>query len=176
MGTNSTGAVQAVRDYEYMKKFSGQTYDPFIVSSERYHERELLVEALDINGLDLFTTARKKEEAIPTGPWEKYSPKGQVLIGGTRPDAEAEALYKAFWRRMAGAVLGGAFLVGPMWLFILHRNLVFLLGGTTVCVFLFRALTTFLVNSPGDVFTATLAYAAVLMVFVGVTIEESAEG
>ena len=40
-------------------------------------------------------------------------------------------------------------------------------------MFAFEFLTTFLVNSPADAFAATLAYTAVLMAFVGVTIQDS---
>lgn len=80
---------------------------------------------------------------------------------------------RAFSQKLAGAVMDAMFLVGPMWLFTLHRHLLLLQGGTAVSVSGFGFLTIFLGNSPADIFTATLSYTNVPVVFVGVTIRDS---
>lgn len=158
-----------------MKTFTRQTYDPFIASSERYQDHHLLDLALYAAKKDLRDFYHLKPTAAPTGPWERRSPYGQVPIGGTRNAAADEVLRREFWVRIGGALVGGAFLIVPMWVFALSQDMVFLLGGTTVCVLLFGVLVAFIVSGPEAVFAATLAYAAVLMVFVGVVMEELGE-
>ncbi|KAF2178706.1 hypothetical protein K469DRAFT_326820 [Zopfia rhizophila CBS 207.26] len=64
------------------------------------------------------------------------------------------------------------FLIGPMWLLVLKCELFFLLGATTVCVTGFGFLMACYVDGLKYVFVRTLAYAAVLMVFVGVIMQE----
>lgn len=90
-----------------------------------------------------------------------------MAIANTR----GQTLKKALWSRLVGALLGGVFLIGPMWLLVLVREIWVHLGVTTGCVFAFGLLASWSLSTLGEVFAATLAYAAVLMVFVGVMLQ-----
>lgn len=161
----SLSPVQAVRDHEYMGKFSGQRHDPFRVSGERFQEKWLL-RRLMRHKKSMRHFNWRKDAAVPTGPWED----GEGFlrpIGGTR----GEAFRHAFWSRAAGALVGAAFLVGPMWALALEQNIYLQLGVTTGCIFAFGLVMVVAVGTLEAVFAATLAYAAVLMVFVGVVMQ-----
>lgn len=74
------------------------------------------------------------------------------------------------------AIIGGVFLIGPMWLMVLRNELYTTLITTTAFVFGFGLIISvgpiFIVGSKigvETVFSATAAYAAVLVVFVGTT-------
>ena len=174
--TNSSLAwpVQAVQDHEYMAKFSRQHNDPFIASSEHSHDDILLFDAMirkdkTVSNLgnpsDPDNLVYLKESATPTGPWETRSRhRGARPIASTR----AEALRRALWSRIGGACVGGVFLIGPMWLLVLKQELYLQLGVTTGCVSAFGLLMACYLDTLEAVFAATLGYAAVLMVFVGV--------
>lgn len=158
--------VQAVRDHEYMGRFSGQRHDPFRVSGERFQERWLLKKLMR-HKTPMLHFNWFKDAAIPTGPWED----GEDLmrpIGGTR----GEAFRHALWSRASGALVAAAFLVGPMWALALEQNIYLQLGVTTGCIFAFGLVMVVAVGTLEAVlFAATLAYAAVLMVFVGVVMQ-----
>ncbi|KAI1452128.1 hypothetical protein F4805DRAFT_47114 [Annulohypoxylon moriforme] len=167
--------IQAVRDYEYMTDATQKRYDIFIASSERNQDRAHLRAAIiDADkGVDDFT-AKDQKFALPTGPWEVVPEGGKpVPIGGTRNASVQSLLRRALMTRVFLALLGSAFLVGPMWLLALKRDLIFDLGATTVAVTIFGLLLAFVVDKGDQVFAGTLAYAAVLMVFVGVIIQEA---
>lgn len=104
-----------------------------------------------------------KPLAMATGPWEDGNGAMQP-IGGTR----GERLRRALWSRVTGALVGAAFLVGPMWLLALKQEIYLQLGVTTGCIVAFGLVMVVSLNTLDAVFAATLAYAAVLMVFVGV--------
>lgn len=99
------------------------------------------------------------------GPWETAD--RTVPIGGTRSENRAKSRAMQIQTNGAMAVLGGAFLVCPMWLMVLRESLYLCLITTTVCVVLFGAVMTVMLGEPKDVFSSTAAYAAVLVVFVG---------
>ncbi|CAJ2500530.1 Uu.00g033830.m01.CDS01 [Anthostomella pinea] len=167
--------IQAVRDHKYMTDAAQTAEDPFIVSSERGADCSVLEHAM--------TRARKglqeldpefKKEIIPTGPWSRVADGEDALpIGGTRHESLARLRHHDFSLRALAGALGAAFLIGPMWLLALKPDLVFDLAATTVCVTLFGLLLAVIVEKPDQVFAGTLAYAAVLMVFVGVIIQET---
>lgn len=148
-----------------MGKFSGQRHDPFRVSSERFQEKWLLGKLMfHKKSIHLFNW--RKDAAVPTGPWED----GEGLmrpVGGTR----GEAFRHAFWSRAFGALAAAAFLVGPMWALALKQDIYVQLGVTTGCIFAFGLGMVVFVGTVEAVFAATLAYAAVLMVFVGVVMQ-----
>jgi hypothetical protein len=64
------------------------------------------------------------------------------------------------------AAIGGAFLIGPMLVMVLHKSLLTTLL-TSVCVIVFGVILAFALDDPFDVLSGTAAYAAVLVVFVG---------
>lgn len=153
-----------------MGRFSGQRHDPFRVSSERFQERELLEKLLGTEKLKVVGNfCWLKDTASATGPWEEpWKDKGEMRpIGGTR----GEAFRRALWSRVAGALVGAAFLIGPMWPLVLKQDIYLQLGVTTGCIVAFGSVMVFALGTLDAVFAATLAYAAVLMVFVGVVMQ-----
>lgn len=161
--------VQAIRDHEYMGRFSGQRHDPFKVSSERAQDRWLLDQLItDRKGKLVRHFEYLKKTSVAAGPWE--SGRGSMRpIGGTR----GEAFRRAFASRVAGGIVGAAFLIGPMWLLVLRQDIYLQLGVTTGCILAFSLVMVVALKTLEAVFAATLAYAAVLMVFVGVVMQSS---
>ncbi|KAF4929818.1 hypothetical protein CGCVW01_v001283 [Colletotrichum viniferum] len=77
-----------------------------------------------------------------------------------------KALHKYF-KVFVWAVVGNLFLIGPMILMVLKPGLITSLVTTSVCVTIFAAVAPKFLDKIGDVMSATAAYAAVLVVFVG---------
>ena len=77
--------------------------------------------------------------------------------------------FKGFRQRLAMAAVGAAFLIAPMWLMVLHNTLYTALVSTTVFVMVFGLVMALRLDKLMDVMSATAAYAAVLVVFVGLT-------
>ena len=178
-----------------MGKVSQQPFDYFIASGERAHDSVVLRQALHVAGKEHedfvprgagdkahprvnkfrepLSYERMKEQAIPMGlTWEATNIRYSEPIGGTRHASVKAVLRKLFWWRVSAAVVGGAFLVGPMWLLVLERDLLLNLGVATGFVFAFGLLMVGFVEQTDQVFASTLAYAAVLMVFVGVMMDK----
>lgn len=148
-----------------MGRFSGQRDDPFRVSAERFQER-VLVKELMLHKKAMRHFNWRKDAAMTKGPWED----GEGLtrpIGGTR----GEGFRHAFRFRAAGALVGAAFLLGPMWALAIEQNIYVQPGVTTGCIFAFGLVMVVAVGTIEAVFAATLAYSAVLMVFVGVVMQ-----
>ncbi|KUI57891.1 hypothetical protein VP1G_10993 [Cytospora mali] len=90
----------------------------------------------------------------------KHAVDMRVTNQETSPDWEKD---------LADYISGAIMLLGPMWLMVLHKTLYTGLVTTTVCVVFLGALCSFLLDKPMDVLSATFTYAAVLVVFVGLT-------
>ncbi|KAF2117947.1 hypothetical protein BDV96DRAFT_597807 [Lophiotrema nucula] len=163
--------TQAVRDYDYMTS-SSSAYDFFIASSERFHDHKVNRSAMDRRTFDDTVLYNKeKGDLLHTGPWENDK-KGYVNpIGGTRNDNIKSLSRHAFWWKLGAAIVGAGFLVGPMWLLALKQRLYLQLEVTTGFVFGFGLILAYFVDKIDQVFAGTLAYAAVLMVFVGLSIQ-----
>lgn len=157
-----------------MTRFSHQRSDPFICSSERAHDNYLLNHAMITKGkvashllpaYHLRSLHQLSQIASFAGPWEGSSGQTARPITSTR----GEAFRRAIWTRLSAACVAGMFLLGPMWVLTLKSQDVFLqLGVTSGCVAGFGLLMAWMLPTLEAVFAATLAYAAVLMVFVGV--------
>ncbi|RFU81439.1 hypothetical protein TARUN_751 [Trichoderma arundinaceum] len=158
--------VQAVQDHEYMARFSSSPDDPFIASSERTHDDIFLTRAVTLYGKDAASIA-PIESATRMGPWEDGHHQYVKPIAHTRGETQKKALLSRIW----GGMIGGAFLIGPMWLLVMKQELYLSLGVTTGCVVGFGLLMAWTLGSLEAVFGATFAYAAVLMVFVGVMMQ-----
>lgn len=156
-----------MQDHEYMAKFSQQPNDPFIASCERLQDKYLLMKAMNRKGKTASNLEELKKMASSRVWEENTDGNGARPIASTR----TETLKRALWSRVGGALVGGAFLVVPMWLLALRRELYVHLDVTTGCVSGFRIVVAWYVNALEAVFAATLAYAAVLTVFVGVMIQ-----
>lgn len=76
-------------------------------------------------------------------------------------------MFEKFLVRLSTAIIGGSFLIGPMWLMVLRPQVYTGLISTTAFVSVFGLLMTWLLDSPRSVLSTTAAYAAVLVVFVG---------
>lgn len=163
-----------------MARFAYQQSDPFICSSDRAHDDYLLTVAMHARNntaSDLLSAYRKQdlkelaEIAISAGPWEgagSSSSETARAITSTR----GEVLRRDAGARLTAAFIAGLFLLGPMWALTLKSQEVFLqLGVTSGCVSAFGLLMAWILPTSEAVFAATLAYAAVLMVFVGVVMQ-----
>lgn len=139
--------------------------DPFLVTGERLVDDYMLTQVLEQFKDQLQT----KEPISVPAPWDEKS----RSVGGTRNENVAKAWAKGFHSRIAMAALGGFLLVGPMWLMVLHHTLYTCLVTTTVFVAVFGLLMARWLDKPMDVMSATAAYAAVLVVFVGLGTDDS---
>ncbi|ETS81394.1 hypothetical protein PFICI_06396 [Pestalotiopsis fici W106-1] len=160
--------VQALQDYDYMGRFKDQTYDPFIITGEHYIERCMFDIAMKYRerAEDPLKQLKSFEE------WENASVR-PTPVGGTRTENRRNTRWRAFRDRIVLAGLGGIFLVGPMWLMVLHNTLYTVLVSTTVFIFVFGFLMALLLTKPMDVMASTAAYAAVLVVFVGLNVDSN---
>ncbi|OHF00873.1 hypothetical protein CORC01_03701 [Colletotrichum orchidophilum] len=109
-------------------------------------------------------------DAFPSGPW--INEENPEPLGGTRNTSAKAVLRRNLWWKMIGAVVRSAFLVGPMWLLVLNRELYLKLGVARGFVFAFGLLMVGCVDRLEQVFIPTLRYAAVLMAFVGVMFDK----
>ena len=156
-----------MKDYDYMTECSKRPRDHFLATGERsidhYVTRRVITDVFgrhnQLGSLD------KLNKDHPLGPWE-YD--GQP-IGGTRNRTLKAMSFNDFWDRLFLATVGAALLLGPMWLMVLHNTLYTGLIATTVCVAVFGLVVVFRLEKPMDVLSTTAAYAAVLVVFVGLT-------
>ena len=156
--TNNKLAVKAIQDYEYMIQQSQSSRDPFLVTGERMIDDFVIRSTLGESQHQDFG-----EPIIVPGPWEQDS----QPIWGTRSMTVAKTWAQGFKERIAMAAVGGVFLIGPMWLMVLRNTLYTSLISTTVFVAAFGVLMACFVEKPKEVMSGTAAYAAVLVVFVG---------
>ncbi|EAA30345.2 hypothetical protein GE21DRAFT_10610 [Neurospora crassa] len=185
--------IQAVRDHEYMGKYARTSNDPFIATSQRLYDKKFLEAAMTRNGYkmpeDFLPPPRQqyeqqlpqheapiplierlKRHSVPTGPWERdNTDKPARTLISTR----TKAWKRAYWTRIGAALIGGTFLIAPMWILALQRNLFVHLGVATACIAAFGISISLYLETVDGVFAATLAYAAVIMVFVGIVIQET---
>ena len=139
-------------------------HDPFKATGEIYVERQMLRAAM-----------RDKETVSDPLLWEKSAriwergDQRHEPIGGTRDVNFLKARVKGFQQRLNVAAIGGIFLIAPMWLMVLHNTLYTALISTTVFVAVFGLTMAFFLDKLMEVMSSTAAYAAVLVVFVGLS-------
>jgi hypothetical protein len=166
--------VQALRDYDYMNACSLRQKDPFLVTSERRGDKIVLDRIMQ----NLLVDEKNDKDIKPiprfmTTTWEKDKHGHHEPIGGTRREnSKASYLQSVKWR-FAMALLAGFFLIGPMWLIVLHNTRYTALISTTVLVIVFGFLMAVFQTDYKDVLSTTAAYAAILIVFVGVYLTPS---
>ena len=85
---------------------------------------------------------------------------------GTRSHARHSTVLARFG---VAAAIGTAFLVTPMWLMMLNTDLYTALISTTVFIVVFGGTMASVLEKKMEVLARTAAYAAVLVVFVGLT-------
>ncbi|OTA75455.1 hypothetical protein M434DRAFT_402657 [Hypoxylon sp. CO27-5] len=150
--------IEALQDYEYMVKFSEDKRDPFIVTAERF-----------VDGV-LMRNAMTKVEAQPKElrPFHFSPPSSDDLTPITIP--RTEATFRGFIARIGVAAAGCLFLIVPMWIMVLHNTLWTGLATTTAFVAVFGLLMAYVLSENVHVLSSSAAYAAVLVVFTGLTV------
>lgn len=174
--------VAATRDNDYIRTCIHRGIDdPFLVGTEKHVDAAILNAALldipeaELRKEGLWATAdgedkRRKFNFVP--PVEK-EPRA---IGGTRMATTRKQKTQLFLQRVLFSIVGGIFLVGPMWLMaVLNAKYVSLIS-TSVFVFLAGLLAAWKLDDPKTVLSTTAAYAAVLVVFVGTSTAPSPGG
>jgi hypothetical protein len=173
--------VRALKDWEYIKDCARKgKNDPFLVSSENTLDLQLLKEV----GKSWRREAKQAEDDL----WEseKYLPEkfdadttlfrklaepvdmGKLkMFGGSRTLMNQKEAFEQFLKRISMACIGGAFLIGPMLIMVLHQSLLTTLLTASIGVATFGLIMALFLEKPFDVLSGTAAYAAVLVVFVG---------
>jgi Family of unknown function (DUF6594) len=145
---------EAWQDWEMMKECAKQGYDkdPFLIMSTKPLEGQLLQDA-GLLPREMRDYKVLFDPELPGG-WRNHMNKVR----------RAQETLQRFWMALAG----GAALVAPMILMVLHKDLVTTLVTVSVSVFIFAVLIAPLSSQePFNIVGATAAYAAVLVVFVG---------
>lgn len=150
-----------MKDYDYMLESSKLSHDYFYATGERAVDRYVIRRLAG----DLDSLGGQTSKVQPIELWYDKN----TTIGGTRNRNVRKTRIKAFWDRLLLAAIGGALLVGPMWLMMLRDELYTRLITTTVCVAFLAFLASWRLDKSDQVLQATAAYAAVLVVFVGLT-------
>ncbi len=148
-----------------MNECSQRLEDPFLASGEHFVDYWVIKQAINSAKHRQQFLARDFEPAPSLTPWKGREDTNP--IGGTRSETVRNARIKGFVKRVTIAACGGAFLVGPMWLMVLHHTKYTALVSTTVCVVAFGFFMASFLEREIDVLSSTAAYAAVLVVFVG---------
>ncbi|KAK0744870.1 hypothetical protein B0T21DRAFT_358582 [Apiosordaria backusii] len=154
--------VNAVQEHDYMEQRGGGTRDPFLISGERYMDREVLKKAL--SNFELLPEDNRKPLLL-TWQSKAFPPVS------TRGDNRLSKLIT----RIGIAAVGTAFLIVPMWLLIwvFWGDIWAALWLTTVFVAAFGVLMACVLQDNIAVLSASAAYAAVLVVFVALIAEQS---
>ncbi|KAK7751241.1 hypothetical protein SLS62_006786 [Diatrype stigma] len=162
--------IDAVRHHDFIRSCVDRgLQDPFVVLTQR---------RLDADVLQGLLREVPRHKRIPDGlhgtsgaghpvAFGKPLEKEPQAIGGTRYVMSQRAKFEAFRGRLAMALVGGAFLVGPMWLMVLRDDLYTSLVSTSAFVFAWGLVMAWRLDRPMNVLAVTAAYAAVLVVFVG---------
>ncbi|KAL4909731.1 hypothetical protein BDW74DRAFT_143611 [Aspergillus multicolor] len=175
--------IQAFRDYEYMTQaLSTGTEDPFIAHTEDeavhwmldsiHRENEAKWPINSKISRDDWARICRTQDAL----FMATSGTGAPPIGGTRRAKVRESKLRSIQGRILTAIVGGAFLIGPMWLMVLHNTKYTALVSTSVCVLAFGVLMASALEKPMEVLSSTAAYAAVLVVFVGTNTQAEGSG
>ncbi|KAK2613627.1 hypothetical protein N8I77_000527 [Diaporthe amygdali] len=164
--TRQSQNVQAMKDYDYMTESSKLPQDFFLATSERKVDRYVIDTVIKqmVGGAEALHTREMKECTRVEQVKDDSAP-----IGGIRGEKTRLKKAQDFRDRVLLAMIGASLLLGPMWLMVLHVTLYTGLVTTTVCVAIVGLVVSWRLEKPSDVLSATLAYTAVLVVFVGLT-------
>ncbi|KAM7203810.1 hypothetical protein V8F20_003816 [Naviculisporaceae sp. PSN 640] len=167
--------IKAIQDHDYMETRSKSTRDPFLATGEFSIDNYILNSNINPT-LANDSTIKRAYSIFPWEPHDSDDPSRRFEpICGTRSNNIARTSYLGFKDRVLLAALGGAFLIGPMWLMVLHDGELTGLIATTGFVALFGIVMAFFLQEGKDVLASTAAYAAVLVVFVGTSTSSSSE-
>lgn len=152
-----------MKDYGYIAQCSKQRRDYFLATGERDVDRFITdcIIRQTVGDPENLTLQENRDSIIePSQPWDEGRP-----IGDTR---DKTSFHDLMDRLFMGAV-GAFMLLGPMWIMVLVKKPFTSLITTTVCVGAFGLVAVFRLERPIDVLSVTAAYAAVLVVFVGLS-------
>ncbi|KAI0163249.1 hypothetical protein BJ166DRAFT_289475 [Pestalotiopsis sp. NC0098] len=155
--------TEAVRDYDYMLERGESTEDPFLATSQNFLDH-YVIQTLSEGKNFLPDTGQEGRKIVPVP---------LALKNHSEPIIDVRKRYRArtwtqgFQQRVLMATVGGVFLIGPMWLMVKLNDQTTSLISTTAFVAAFGLLMAYSIDSPEKVMSATAAYAAVLVVFVG---------
>lgn len=139
--------------------------DPFLVVTERKVDGIVLR-----NSLNEISVEERRTDGLETITRDTFAPpleKEAQPIGGTRLARTEQQKREDFISRVTFSLVGGVFLVAPMWLMVLHNTKYTALVSTTVFVIAAGIMAAWKLDQPIAVLSTTAAYAAVLVVFVG---------
>lgn len=163
-------------DWEFIKSsaLNGRNEDPFILTTEKTADRRLIQDVAEEWREDYSTYITKDLDKFNRDYGRSWRPADPADGGipdleffGSRVDMNRKQAAKAYLNKVVMAAIGGAFLIGPMLLMVLHKTLLTTLLTSSICVFAFGLLMAMFLEKPFDVLSATAAYAAVLVVFIG---------
>lgn len=165
-----------MKDYDYMTECSKRKRDPFHASGEYYTDKLALQRILSDTGLQPEFDRLELKTQKSRGKWETpnaEAPRNTIL--GTREVNVNVLATRAFYWRLVLAILSAAFLLGPMWMMASSPRRETALWGTTAFVLVFGLLMARCLERDAEVMSNTAAYAAVLVVFVGLILEGTAK-
>lgn len=159
------GIVTALRDLKYMLEMPSK--DPRVAN---FLQNLLYLNARDPSDLAIMMDANLVKE-YPTKPRlhvSNYTGQGGVYY---REDIR-QRLNEGLLNRIRMALFGGVVVVVPMLIMSLHRTLLTTLLTTSLFVLALGLVLAWSMDSaaPSDILTATAAYAAILVVFLGTTL------
>lgn len=140
-----------------MDKFSQKSagFDPFHITAELGLDRTILDAALG----DIERRDHDSMRSTFVRNWEH----GLGTILPSRSDSRSKRL----WSRIMVSLVGAGFLIGPMWLMMLKTGTYVALLSTSAFVVVFGIMMAAVLDEHIQVLSSTAAYAAVLVVFVG---------
>jgi hypothetical protein len=150
--------IKAFKDYDFMVQCKDMPRDPFLVTGERKIDDYVIRKIFT----DIKATDCGNPETIEL-QWEDNN----EPIGRTRSDGIAQSRMKGFRMRLGMAAVGAFFLIAPMWIMVFRNTLMTGLISTTAFVCVFGIILAAKSDSAKDVLSGTAAYAAVLVVYVG---------
>ncbi|KAH7351294.1 hypothetical protein BKA65DRAFT_550256 [Rhexocercosporidium sp. MPI-PUGE-AT-0058] len=171
---NGSTIMQALKDHEYIRDcaLKGAKNNPFIITTDASFGRVLLRQCLEKIDSDRGAPNTWSEDLTNHLSWVRAHPSpnrstARTLFWRSRKFLNRTDAFKRFLSRFLMAFIGGALLVGPMHIMVLHPGTILSLIITSVSVLIFGILAAVVLEKMFDILSVTAAYAAVLVVFVG---------
>ena len=133
--------------------------------------KRMILDARNASDLAIMMDAKliKQHHSTPPLHVSNYTGEG----GWNDREWKQQRLASKLWKRIEMALFGGVVVVAPMLIMALHRTLLTTLLTTSLFVLVVGLVLACSMDTaePKDILTATAAYAAILVVFVGTTLE-----
>ncbi|KAK4200803.1 hypothetical protein QBC40DRAFT_325897 [Triangularia verruculosa] len=174
--------IEAIRDWEFMKEslLLSPDKDPFVLTTHRQPDFDMIKSSHDAFVRRVNEHRRLHDSFIfsdydckPEFP--RSVPEWNCLSVKTRGADAVSDFIRVRLQLFGMAFWGGAFLIVPMFIMVFAESRTAALVTTTVFVLAFGVILSLIHNKGSEVMSGTAAYAAVLVVFVGLTLERQAE-